>query len=170
MFIQAKNITRHFFIKSIFYDIPFYSTILAKCTKNGYLAFYSAMVPKFDLPGSLGLFGGIPRFIFLTRGSCELHCSECLGSALTGHLATVVHVLVTSWLDYYNALDMGLPLKMTWILQQIQYAVARPVVPNLGPPDVLGIQLPEAFTTTSTGQDFWELKSKNIWRPKVGDH
>ena len=42
--------------------------------------------------------------------------------------------------------------------------------PNLGPPDVLGLQLPEAFTTTSAGQDFWELKSKDIWRPKVGDH
>ena len=41
---------------------------------------------------------------------------------------------------------------------------------NLWPPDVLGLQLPEAFTTTSAGQDFWELKSKNIWRPKVGDH
>ena len=44
------------------------------------------------------------------------------------------------------------------------------VVPNLGPPDVLRLQLPEAFTTTSADQDFWELKSKNIWRPKVGDH
>ena len=44
------------------------------------------------------------------------------------------------------------------------------MVPNIGPPDVLGPQLPEAFTTTSAGQDFWELKSKNIWKPKVGDH
>ena len=43
-------------------------------------------------------------------------------------------------------------------------------VPNLGPPDVLRLQLPEAIATTSAGQDFWELKSKNIWRPKVGDH
>ena len=42
------------------------------------------------------------------------------------------------------------------------------MVPNLGPPDVLGLQLPETFTITSAGQDFWELKS--IWRPKVGDH
>ena len=42
----------------------------------------------------------------------------------------------------------------------------RAVVPNLGPPD--GLQLPEAFTTTFASQDFWELKSKNIWRPKVG--
>ena len=47
---------------------------------------------------------------------------------------------------------------------------ASAVVPNLGPPDVLGLQLPEAFTTTSDGQDFWKLNSKNIWRPKVGGH
>ena len=47
---------------------------------------------------------------------------------------------------------------------------ALSVVPNLGPPDVLGLQLPEAYTTTSSGQDFWELKFKNIWRPKVEDH
>ena len=46
----------------------------------------------------------------------------------------------------------------------------RAVVPNLGPPDVPVLQLPEAFTITSAGQDFWELKSKNIWRPKAGDH
>ena len=32
------------------------------------------------------------------------------------------------------------------------------------------LELPEAFTTTSAGQDVWELKFKNIWRPKVGDH
>ena len=49
-------------------------------------------------------------------------------------------------------------------------ASSRAVVPNLGSPDVLGLQLPEAFTTTLAGQDFWELKSKNIWRPKVRDH
>ena len=44
------------------------------------------------------------------------------------------------------------------------------MVSNLGPPDVLRLQLPEAFTATSAGQDFWELKFKNIWRDKVGDH
>ena len=27
----------------------------------------------------------------------------------------------------------------------------KAVVPNLGPPDVLGLQLPEAFTTTPAG-------------------
>ena len=47
---------------------------------------------------------------------------------------------------------------------------SKAVVPNLGAPDVFGLQLPEVFTTISAGQDFWELKSKNIWRPKVGDH
>ena len=47
---------------------------------------------------------------------------------------------------------------------------ANSVVLNVGPPDVVELQLPEAFTTTPAGQDFWEMKSKNIWRPKVGDH
>ena len=52
---------------------------------------------------------------------------------------------------------------------QVQlFTYPRLVVPNLGPPDDLGLQLLEAFTTTSIGQDFWELKSKNIWRPKLG--
>ena len=50
------------------------------------------------------------------------------------------------------------------------YQLSNAVILNLGPPDVIGLQLPEAFTTTSAGQDFWELKSKNIWMPKVGDH
>ena len=48
--------------------------------------------------------------------------------------------------------------------------IIKTVILNLGPPDVIELQLSEAFTTTSAGQDFWELKSKNIWRPKVGDH
>ena len=43
------------------------------------------------------------------------------------------------------------------------------MVPNLGPPDVLGLQLPEAFTTTSAGQNFWELKQEHleaqVWGP-----
>ena len=55
------------------------------------------------------------------------------------------------------------------LVEHIQLMGYNSVVPNLEPPDVLGIQLPEALTTTSAGQDFWELKSKNIWRPKVGD-
>ena len=34
---------------------------------------------------------------------------------------------------------------------------SRTVVPNLGSPDVLGLELPEAFTISYAGQDFWEL-------------
>ena len=40
---------------------------------------------------------------------------------------------------------------------------ARPVVPNLGPPDVLGLQLPETPASTAGGEGFWELQSKNTW-------
>ena len=58
----------------------------------------------------------------------------------------------------------------TYVFYAMYSKFSRAVVPNLGPPDVPGLQLPEAFTTTTAGQDFWELKSKNIWRPKVGDH
>ena len=46
----------------------------------------------------------------------------------------------------------------------------RAVDPNLGPPDVLGLQLPEILAIRGSGEGFWELQSKNIWRPKVGDH
>ena len=48
------------------------------------------------------------------------------------------------------------------LLHWKKIAYPKAVVPNLGPPGVLGLQLPESFTTTSAGQDFWELKSKNI--------
>ena len=55
-----------------------------------------------------------------------------------------------------------------WAVQGRHWARScSAVVPNLGPPDVLGLQLAEAFIITSDGQ---ELKSKNIWRPKAGDH
>ena len=57
-----------------------------------------------------------------------------------------------------------------FVMLIIFHQLLNSVVPNLGPPDVLGLQLPEAFTTTAIGQDIWELKFKNIWRPKVGDH
>ena len=46
----------------------------------------------------------------------------------------------------------------------------KTVVPDLGPPDVLGLQLPEILVSRGDGEGFWELESKNIWRPKVGDH
>lgn len=36
---------------------------------------------------------------------------------------TITHVLVTSYLDYYNMLSIRLPLKTTWKLQLVQNAV-----------------------------------------------
>ena len=41
---------------------------------------------------------------------------------------------------------------------------------NHGSPDVLVVKLPGSFTSSCTGQDFWELKSRNIWGCKVGNH
>ena len=40
--------------------------------------------------------------------------------------------------------------------------LCRSVVANLGSPDVLGLQLPEALTSTSSGEGFWKLQSKNV--------
>ncbi|KAF7234923.1 hypothetical protein EYD10_18203, partial [Varanus komodoensis] len=40
-------------------------------------------------------------------------------------LETVTHTLVTSRLDFFNALYMGLPLKTVWILQLVQNRAAR---------------------------------------------
>ena len=34
---------------------------------------------------------------------------------------------------------------------------ASSVVPNLGPPDVLGLQLPEILASRGSGEGFWEL-------------
>ena len=31
------------------------------------------------------------------------------------------------------------------------------VIPNLGPPDVLGLQLPEILASRGGGEGFWEL-------------
>ena len=44
------------------------------------------------------------------------------------------------------------------------------VVSNLGPPDVFGLQLPKIPAIRGGGEGFWELSSKNIWRPKVGNN
>ena len=38
-----------------------------------------------------------------------------------------------------------------------------PVVPNLGPPDVLRLQLPEILANITSGEGFWEFQSKNNW-------
>ena len=45
-------------------------------------------------------------------------------------LASVVHALVTSKLDYCNVLYMGLPLKMVQKLQLVQTAAARLINQN----------------------------------------
>ena len=36
------------------------------------------------------------------------------------------------------------------------------VILNLGSPDILGLQLPEAFTSTVSGEGFQKLQSKNV--------
>lgn len=41
------------------------------------------------------------------------------------------------------------------------------MVPNLGPPYVLGLQLQEIFLSLAGG--FWEFSSKNIQGAKVGN-
>ena len=73
----------------------------------------------------------------------------------------------------FNSLQLSLPpcirLQISLSCKRSP-ASSRAGLSNLGPADVLRLQLPEAFTTTSAGQDFWELKSKNIWRAKVGHH
>ena len=38
--------------------------------------------------------------------------------------------------------------------------MAALVVPHLGSPDILGLQLPEALASTAIGEGFWELQSK----------
>ena len=35
--------------------------------------------------------------------------------------------------------------------------------PTLGNPNVLGLQLPDTMGTTTSGEGFWELQSKNTW-------
>ena len=40
-------------------------------------------------------------------------------------------------------------LSLLWLL--------RAVVPSLGPPDVLGLQLPEILDNRGGGEGFWEL-------------
>ena len=69
--------------------------------------------------------------------------------------------------------QFGLHIKwphLKWEGISLKSQLYRSVVPNLGPPDVLGLQLPEILASRDGGEGFWELYSKNIWRPKVGDH
>ena len=40
------------------------------------------------------------------------------------------------------------------------------VVSNLGPPDVLALQLPEILAGTAGSEGFWELQSRNIGGPR----
>ena len=43
-------------------------------------------------------------------------------------MGLLVMALDISWIDYCNALFVGLPLKLTWRLQHIQNVMARLVV------------------------------------------
>ena len=47
-------------------------------------------------------------------------------------------------------------MDIVWVkhLGAIKQDCARSVVPNLGSPDVPGLKLPEAFTTSCAGQEF----------------
>ena len=49
-------------------------------------------------------------------------------------------------------------------------ALSRAVVLKLGSPDVPGLQLPEIVASTTSGEGFWELQSKNIWGPQFENH
>ena len=42
--------------------------------------------------------------------------------------------------------------------------------PTPASPDVLGLQFPEILAGTASREGFWELESKNLWGPKVGNH
>ena len=44
-----------------------------------------------------------------------------------------------------------------WERCVVQNGHFRAVVPNLGPPDVLGLQFPEILASGDGGEGFWEL-------------
>ena len=54
-------------------------------------------------------------------------------------------------------LVFGLPLLLLPFTFPSIIVCSRAVVPNLGPPDVLGLQLPEILASRGGGEDFWEL-------------
>ena len=70
-----------------------------------------------------------------TSGSCaSVPASKATGGGTVVVVLVDIHVVV---------MDM-LPLP-------------SPVVPNLGPPDVLGLQFPEILASRGGGEGFWEL-------------
>lgn len=64
-------------------------------------------IPQAELVHSLGLLLDLPLLVEEQLAAMFLSVSLCPIPGL-GHLA---HPLVTSWLNYYNAFYMGLPLK-----------------------------------------------------------
>ena len=79
-----------------------------------------------------------------------------------------------AWAEgFHQCLQTGLPRSLEeqkLALQKVLCVLWGPtVVPNLGRPDVLGLRLPEILASKGGGEGFWELSSKNIWRPKVGE-
>ena len=114
-----------------------------------------------------------------TMLSLSLHYHNCSALPLVSPLIFCSSVDNLQRSKDLTSLPLGLEELQFWspgffsdpkesFIENDPFASSSVVVPNLGPPGALGLQFPEAFT--SAGQDFWELKSKNIWRPKVGDH
>ena len=47
--------------------------------------------------------------------------------------------------------------KSKWPKVKLSSGWPKAVAPNLGPPDVLGLQLPEILASRGDGEGFWEL-------------
>ena len=72
----------------------------------------------------------------------------------------VLSYLVTPifWVRTSTALEgTGLNLDMLLVLSYDSPEYPRLVVPNFGPPDVHGLQLPEILASRGGGEGFWEL-------------
>ena len=115
-------------------------------------------------------------FSFVQKVPCQSINQSTDQSINTEPLLSQLHICCWNMSEEHVTLQLNshsyqfISMPNRWGHRQCVLSCLRAVVSNLGPPDVLGLHLPEAFTTTSSDQDFWELKSKNIWRPKVGDH